>query len=347
MKTNVIHLDPNHFIDGELLEAAEVIRTGGLVAFPTETVYGLGANALDGTACDEIFRAKGRPHDNPLIVHVLNPEDCEEYADTSSSPLFSVLAERFMPGPLTVILPKKPIVPDSVTVGLSTVALRCPQHPIARALIRLSGKPIAAPSANLSGKPSPTSFCHVYDDMNGRIPMILDGGDCRVGLESTVISLKGDTIHLLRPGFVTPEDLLKITPKVVISPAVLEALKSDETPESPGMKYRHYAPGAPVSMVSGSNERVLSFFCEKFDEGCGILCFDEDMAALPKKDFRVISLGSKDDTDAQAHRLFSALREFDKMNLPHIYARFTQQDRLGLAVSNRLLRACAFDVILL
>ena len=347
MITKSLRIDPNAFLDDELLEAGDLIREGKLVAFPTETVYGLGANALDPFACDSVFEAKMRPHDNPLIVHVLSPADFSRYAKTENQPLLPELARRFMPGPLTVVLPKKDVIPDSVTVGLTTVALRCPSHPVARALIRVSGCPIAAPSANLSGRPSPTSAAHVEEDMNGRISMILDGGDAEVGLESTVISLKGDEIHLLRPGFVTAEDLRTLTDKVIISPAVLSALEQGVRPESPGMKYRHYAPKSPVTMVFGEEEKVLAFFREKLIDGCGILCFDEDISALKCEGFdqNVISFGSRFDLLSQASGLFDALRRFDSVSVPHIYTRETSRDELGLAISNRLLRACAFNCI--
>ncbi len=347
MNTKIVSIDPMSFSDDELSLAGKTIAAGGLVAFPTETVYGLGANALSGEACDQIFHAKGRPHDNPLIVHVLDPEDCQKYAHIPKKSLFYTLADRFMPGPLTIVLPKREIIPDSVTVGLSTVALRCPSHPVARALIRASGVPIAAPSANLSGKPSPTLASHVIADMNGRIDMILDGGPCQVGLESTVISLKDETIHLLRPGYVTAEDLLSVTPNVVVSPAVLSALSPDENPESPGMKYRHYAPSAPVTMVEGREDDVLRFFQKKLQEGCGILCFEEDLPILcPESSSELVtSFGSRKDQLSQANRLFDALRYFDSVRVPRIYARFTSRDHLGLAISNRLLRACAFDLL--
>ncbi len=344
MNTQIIKpslMDPNH---DDFLRAGVLIREGKLVAFPTETVYGLGANALDGNACDKIFEAKGRPHDNPLIVHVLNPEEFDNYCETDH-PLFPVLAKRFMPGPLTIILPKKNTIPDSVTVGLNTVALRCPSHPVARALIEAAGVPIAAPSANLSGKPSPTTAEHVIADMNGRIDMIIDGGCADVGLESTVISLKDDGIHLLRPGFVTYEDLLTVTDQVIISPAVLEMLKSTDRPESPGMKYRHYAPEASVTMVSGREEKVIDFFREKLSKGCGILCFDEDLELLSANHPNVLSFGSKYDLASQANRLFDALRSFDRIDVKEIYARQTSTHALGLAISNRLLRACAFKQI--
>lgn len=347
MKTEIFKINRNKFQKEELLAPAEAIRNGKLVAFPTETVYGLGANALNAAACDAVFDAKGRPHDNPLIVHILDPQDALKYANVDNEPLFWKLAERFMPGPLTVILPKKSIIPDAVTVGLSTVALRCPNHPVARALIEMSGVPIAAPSANLSGKPSPTAAEHVIEDMTGRIPMIIDSGACDVGLESTVISLKNGVVRLLRPGYVTYEDLKEICPVVEISPAVLENLSVDDKPESPGMKYRHYAPTAPVTMVRGEEAKVLSFLRKALDDGCGVLCFDEDAKILlsEKQNPNLICFGSKENLLSQANGLFDALRRFDTLNVNKIYARYTQQDHLGLAISNRLLRACAFDLL--
>lgn len=343
MNTRIVNIDPNCFQESELISAAELIREGSLVAFPTETVYGLGANALDAHACDRVFEAKGRPHDNPLIVHVETPDDIEKFAYTDGQPHLSEIIRRFMPGPITVILPKKENIPDSVTVGLDTVALRCPEHPIAHALIKLAGVPIAAPSANLSGRPSPTEAEHVIEDMKGRVEMILAGGSCTVGLESTVIALRGEEIHLLRPGYVTYEDLLAISDKVVVSKAVLSQLEKGDKAESPGMKYRHYAPKAPVTMVSGDENNVIAFLQERLSEGCGIICYDEDLVHLSGEN--VLSLGSQSNFNEQASRLFSVLRSFDTIGVPSIYARFTARDHLGLAISNRLLRACAFNVI--
>ena len=343
MKTEIIRIDPNNIQSQDLEYSCELLRSGQIVAFPTETVYGLGANALDSSASSSIFQAKGRPQDNPLIVHVADPCDIALYSDISHQPLLEEIMNRFMPGPITVILPKKKIIPDSVTAGLNSVAIRCPSHPIARALISLSGIPMAAPSANLSGKPSPTRAAHVIDDFNEKIPMIIDGGDCVVGLESTVIRLMGRHIDLLRPGFVSLEDLLPLTDDISVSKAVLSPIDEDEKPESPGMKYRHYAPSASVTMVKGSDADVIRLFQEKAKEKCGILCFDEDLAHL-SGDY-IISLGRKNDLNAQAHSLFSALREFDALPISHIYARFTNQENIGLAVTNRLLRASAFHII--
>jgi len=347
MKTEIIRINREKFKMEELSAPAQAIRDGKLVAFPTETVYGLGANALDAFACDSVFEAKGRPHDNPLIVHILHSADASNYAYVEREPLFWKLAEKFMPGPLTIILPKKSIIPDSVTVGLLTVALRCPNHPVARALIESAGVPIAAPSANLSGKPSPTTAEHVIEDMTGRIPMIIDSGACDVGLESTVISLKNGVVHLLRPGFITLEDLREVCENVEVSSAVLEQLNNNEKPESPGMKYRHYAPTAPVTMIRGDEEKVISFFRRALKDGNGVLCFDEDLVAITDEspNPNAISFGSKDDLLSQANNLFGALRKFDTLDVKKIYARFTQHDHLGLAISNRLLRACAFDLM--
>ncbi len=349
MKTKICTIDPSRFCDEQLQEAGKLIAGGKLVAMPTETVYGLGANALDPDACLKIFEAKMRPADNPLIVHVLSPADFEKYADVSGQVLLEELSRRFMPGPLTVILPKKDVISPFVTGGLDTVALRCPSHPVARALIRVSGKPIAAPSANRSGRPSPTSAQHVIEDMNGRVDMIIDSGACEVGLESTVIALKGDEIHLLRPGFVTVEDLKEVTDKVIVSSAVLSSLKEGEKAASPGMKYRHYAPEVPVTMVEGEEEKVFAFLKEKLLEGNGVLCFEEDLPLLSSFETknRLISFGSKNDLLSQAGKLFDSLRKFDSIPVPRIFARSTKRDELGLAISNRLLRACAFDIITL
>lgn len=344
MNTEVIRINPNQFDDAQLRTAAELIRLGELVAFPTETVYGLGADALNTKACEQIFEAKGRPRDNPLIVHVEKPSDCYQFAHCEKYPVFEKIAARFMPGPITVIMEKKSVIPDTVTVGLNTVALRCPLNPVARALIRMSRVPIAAPSANRSGKPSPTTAQHVLDDMDGRIPCVIDGGPCSVGLESTVIALKEDGIHLLRPGAITKEDLSLFGENVIVSEAVLSNASSAGPVESPGMKYRHYAPAAPCSMVDGSDESVRAFFRKKLESGCGVLCFEEDLSFLPESE-RVISFGKREDLNSQARSLFDALRRFDGMPITHIYARKTRASSLGLAVTNRLLRACGFDVI--
>lgn len=321
-----------------LRPAAELLRTGGIVAFPTETVYGLGGNALDPSAAARIYAAKGRPSDNPLIVHLSDPSLASDYALTS--PLFERLAEAFMPGPLTVILPKRSCIPDSVTGGLSTVGIRVPSHPVARELLALAGCPVAAPSANLSGKPSPTTFQHVVNDLNGRVDCIIDGGEAEFGVESTIISLDGASIKLLRPGAVTPEMLSLFTDDLYIDPAVTE--RYDGIPLAPGMKYRHYAPSSPVTVLDGSDEAVYAFLRGK--ERVGIICYEEDLPHLRGED--ILSCGPKDDSLTQAKLLFACLRALDgRDDIEAIYARMPRKEGIGLAVYNRLLKAAGFHVL--
>ena len=327
--------------EANIAKAADIILNGGLVVMPTETVYGLGANALDKNAVTNVYKAKGRPMDNPLIVHLATPEDAELYAYTSEN--FYKLAKRFMPGPLTVILPKKDIIPYEVTCGLDTVAIRVPSNEIAHKLIELSGCPIAAPSANLSGKPSPTSFKHVVEDMNGRVDAIIDGGKCDVGVESTVIILKGNSAEILRPGLITYEDLAKVIPDITINEAVKNQCTT-ANPASPGMKYRHYAPSSPVFLVDGGDEETIEFFKEKQqNENCGILCFDEDAKHLSANN--LLTFGGHFDEQKQAHELFDMLRRFDSMPVDKIYARLPSDKGVGLAVYNRLIRAAGFTII--
>lgn len=322
-------------------KAAKIIADGGLVVMPTETVYGLGANALDKDAVTNIFKAKGRPMDNPLIVHLAKAEDAEKYAVTSE--LYYKLAKKFMPGPLTIILPKKDIIPLEVTCGLDTVALRVPSNEIAHRLIERSGCPIAAPSANLSGKPSPTTFEHAYEDMNGRVDAIIDGGKCDVGVESTVIIIKGNSAEILRPGYVTYEDLTELVPDITVNEAVKQQCTSAR-PASPGMKYRHYAPSSPVYLVDGADRDIIEFFQTKQQtEKCGILCFDEDLEHLFPKN--TLTFGGHFEEEKQAHELFDMLRRFDSMNVEAIYARLPSDKGVGLAVYNRLIRAAGFSII--
>ena len=328
-----------------LTRAAECIRKGGLVVFPTETVYGLGANALDPSAASAIYSAKGRPSDNPLIIHVASPEDAKLY--TNAPPLFFKLAKRFMPGPLTVVLPAKSNIPKTVTAGLSTVAVRCPEHPIARELISLAGVPIAAPSANLSGSPSPTCFQHVCDDMNGRVDIIIDGGSSEIGLESTIVKLEenGEAI-LLRPGKITPSELLEVLPELTISNAVTEALKDGETVLSPGMKYRHYAPQAPVILLESSEKARQKYISEQKGR-IAVLSYSEyvnDYKALGSSP-EVYDLGSISAPGDQAHRLFYLLREIDKIGYDQIFAPLPEKDGISLALYNRMIRAAAYTIV--
>ena len=321
--------------------AAEIIRNGGLVVMPTETVYGLGANGLSKDSVKKIYEAKGRPADNPLILHIEKPEEAEKYCYTS--PLYYDLAKAFMPGPITIIMKKKDIVPFEVTAGLDTVAVRCPEHKTARALIAAAGVPIAAPSANLSGKPSPTNADYVMEDLNGRVDMIIDGGESDIGLESTIVMIEDDSLMLLRPGAVTYDALSMVCEKVSISKNVLEMLKENEKPLSPGMKYKHYAPSTPLILLDGSDEAKLEYLKDETQKKkCAVLCYDEENSQLG--DGVLIPIGKRDDLSSHAHRLFSALREADKTDCEVIYAHLPKKDGLGLALYNRMIRAAAHTI---
>lgn len=337
MKTEILS-DKNQ---KDIEKAASILRNGGLCAFPTETVYGLGANALDGDAVKNIFLAKGRPQDNPLIVHLASADDAERYAYTSE--LFFKIAKNFMPGPITVILPKKSAVSDAVTCGLDSVGIRVPSYKGARDLIKAAGVPVAAPSANVSGKPSPTKASHVIDDMNGRADCILCGDDCQVGVESTIVKLTGeDSLVICRPGGITKEMLETVCSDVTVDGAVLS--KFEGKPIAPGMKYRHYAPNAPVTVLVGSEEQFASYLTDK--EDFGILCFDEDKILLTYKN--ALSVGSQNDLSEQASKLFAILRDFDKNeSVKSIYARMPDKGGVGLAVYNRLIKAAGFNIVTL
>ena len=337
MKTEVINQE--EFFSGGFLRAASIIRDGGLVVFPTETVYGLGGDATSSGASKKIYAAKGRPSDNPLIVHISRPEDAENYAVTNK--YYYRLAEKFMPGPLTVILPKKDTIPKETTGGLDSVAIRCPSDAVANKLIAAAGVPIAAPSANLSGKPSPTNASDVVRDMQGRVDMIIDGGDSEIGLESTIVKLDGGKGVLLRPGAITVDALSCVLEDVEIAPAVLGTLGENEKPLSPGMKYKHYAPDAPFVLLEGDDGDVLDFM-KKSPETAVLLCYSEEVDAL--NSHKVIDVGSRSDLKTQAHRLFSALREADRIGASVIYAHKPSTDGLGLALYNRMLRAAAHTV---
>lgn len=323
--------------------AAEVIRTGGLVVFPTETVYGIGANALSSDAAEKIYKAKGRPSDNPLIITLPSVSDVEKYAYPPES--YFRLAEKFLPGPLTCVIPKKSNIPDTVSAGLSTVAVRVPSNPIARRLCALSGVPVAAPSANLSGKPSVTSLKSAIEDMYGRVDVIIDGGESEIGLESTIVSLDGDKATILRPGGITVEMLREVLPGIEIGSSVKEEF--DGIPSAPGMKYRHYAPDAPVYLLDGDDAAVYNWITEKAAElasqgrKAGVLCCDEDTPLLAL--LGSVSLGPRGDDGVQAHRLFECLRSFKDADV--IYGRLPDDSGLGLAVLNRLLKAAGFQII--
>ncbi len=322
----------------DIARCAALLRAGELVAMPTETVYGLAANALDENAVAKIFEAKGRPQDNPLIVHVAEASQArllvKEWTFTAQR-----LATAFWPGPLTVILPRADFVLAAVSAGLNTLALRMPSHPAAQKLLRAADVPIAAPSANRSGSPSPTSAAHVLADLDGRIAAVLDAGTCPVGVESTVIDLTGDTPCLLRPGQVSPAELEEALGCAVdISPAVLHALAQNETAASPGMKYKHYAPEAELTLVQGSLAEFIALAAREQPDG--LLCFDEDVAALGR--WTCVTYGPRADPVKQAQRLFAALREVDALGLRKVLVRCPSSEGIGLAVYNRLLRAAGF-----
>ena len=325
----------------DIQAVAEILRDGGLAAIPTETVYGLAANALNSDAVNKIFVAKGRPNDNPLIVHISSIDEVyplvTEFPDKAKA-----LADAFWPGPLTIILPKADVVPDAVSPNLSTVAIRMPSHPVARAIIRASGVPLAAPSANSSGFPSPTKAEHVLDDMDGKIDAIVDGGESAVGVESTVITLATPVPRVLRPGGITPEQLESVLGEIEIDDAVLEKLPEGAVAASPGMKYKHYSPNAEVYIIKGSLPSFRCYIESVAQDGDFALCFDSEEESLPVK---AISYGRENHPEEQAHNLFSLLREVDKSGAKRVFVRRPDPQGVGLAVYNRLIRAAAFRVI--
>ena len=320
----------------ELSTAAELIKNGETVIFPTETVYGLGANALDGAAVAKIFEAKGRPSDNPLIVHISDLLEIESFVEEIPEGA-KLLAENFWPGPLTIILRKKAIIPDCVSAGLNTVGIRIPENETAREFIKACGVPLAAPSANISGKPSPTTFEHVFDDLNGRVAGIIRGGDARVGVESTVIDMTAEIPTVLRPGGVSVEQLREVLGEVLISSEV----KKDDIPKAPGMKYKHYSPKAPVYILGGDEKSVSEFLAKRVAFGkVAVIAFDETREVLPDC-VHFISLGSKASPESAAQRLFDCLRECDKVGAREVYAPEIPDDGLWRAVKNRLYKAAA------
>ncbi len=342
MKTRVLPAG-----DAAICEAASVIRSGQLVAFPTETVYGLGANGLDSEAVSRIFEAKGRPGDNPLILHISRADQLRPLIAGEPSELARRMMDAFWPGPLTMIFPKSACVPPEVTAGLDTVAIRLPLHPVARKLIAAAGVPIAAPSANRSGRPSPTAAAHVLEDMDGRIPMILDGGACAVGLESTVVDMTGTAPRILRPGGVTAEQVERVCGSGEVDPAVMRPLAEGERPRSPGMKYRHYAPSGDLTIYEGGEGDVIAAISAAYDRALAegrrplIFALDRHLAAYGAR--RVESLGA--DEAAMAHRIFAVLRDADALGADVLFSEAVEARGLGLAVMNRLGRAAAFHIV--
>lgn len=339
MNTIVFHpeSDPNAVRD-----AAAILRRGRLLGIPTETVYGLGADALNKDAVSRIFLAKGRPQDNPLIIHVPDASWLESYC-RDVPPAAYQLAERFWPGPLTMILPRRDIVPLQTTGGLETVGVRCPNHPVTLAIIEAAGVPIAAPSGNTSGRPSPTTAAHMIEDMDGRIDGIVDGGPCTVGVESTIIDLTVTPPRLLRPGGLPLESLRQVLGEVAVDKAVTGLLAAGERPRAPGMKYRHYAPHAPVTVVTGEPERSARRIQGLLSDTAGVICFDEYAPLFPGH--IIHKLGPAADKSAQARHVFDALRTFDGTDVTEIFAQCPDDGGLGLAVANRLKKAAGFHLI--
>lgn len=322
--------------------AAELIQKGELVALPTETVYGLGANGLDETAVAKIFEAKGRPQDNPLILHVAQSSDIEKFCHSIPKAAY-LLAEKFWPGPLTIVLPAKDTVPKCTTAGLSTVAVRCPDCAVTREIIRLAGVPVAAPSANISGKPSTTTAEHVRHDHDGRIAAIVDGGACRVGVESTIVDLTEERPRLLRPGGITPEQLTAVLGDLVVDKAVTAQISKEEIVKAPGMKYRHYAPQSELVIVSGSREKAAAYIHAHFSPKDRVLCFDEELSLYAA--CNPLSYGSEADAATLSAGLFAALRELDDPSISKIFARCPVGGGVAYAVQNRLKKAAAFHII--
>ena len=352
MNTEVVKIqsDGGAFSEEEeeaLRRAGEIIKGGGLVAFPTETVYGLGGDGLDSTSCRKIYAAKGRPSDNPLIIHISRLEDIHsivrEFPENARR-----AAEAFWPGPLTMILPKSDRVPEETTGGLDTVAVRFPSHPVARRLIDYGGGFVAAPSANLSGKPSPTVAKYVIEDMNGRIDMILDGGEDDIGLESTIVDMTVTPPQILRPGYITKEMLEEVLGEVDTDVTIIEP-ESLRAPKAPGMKYRHYAPGGALTIVEGAPEKVVAYMNEAVaadriaGEKTGIIATSDNMGRYSADVVKCV--GSRDEEEGIARKLFTVLREFDDEGVTRIYSESFDSQGLGQAIMNRLLKAAGHSVI--
>lgn len=332
----------------ELKIICNLIRNGELVIFPTETVYGIGANALDENAVGKIFIAKGRPSDNPLIVHIADKRTINDIAQDITE-MEQILIDNFMPGPFTLILKRKPIVPDIVTAGLDTVAIRMPDNIIARGIIQFSGVPVAAPSANISGKPSGTNVNDIRKELEGRVSAIVDGGETQIGIESTVVKVVDEVPVILRPGKVTPEDIEKVAKKVKIDDKIFKKIEKDEKVESPGMKYRHYAPETKCKLINCLNELDQIFYLKKiikeYEENVVVIGFEEHKEKLYITDERFINIGSKNDLENFAKNIYSALRKADEIKPKIILIEGVPRRGLGIAIMNRLLRTCEYDII--
>lgn len=346
MKTRTVDMQAG-IDEAQMCLAGEILRAGGLVAFPTETVYGLGANALDEKAAAKIYQAKGRPSDNPLIVHIAEMKDLYLIAEEVSGKA-EILAEKFWPGPLTMIFRKKEIVPYGTTGGLDTVAVRMPDNEIALGLIRSGGGYVAAPSANTSGRPSPTQAKHVAEDMDGRIDMIIDGGCVGIGVESTIIDMSSDVPTILRPGYINRTMLEEVIGEVDVDPTLLRA-DSKERPKAPGMRYKHYAPRADMVIVEGPQEEVISYINRMVEaelrEGRmpGVIASDETKTRYT--DGIVKSMGSRSDELSISRHLYGVLREFDEQDVSKIFSESFETPNLGQAIMNRLIKAAGHQII--
>jgi len=339
-------METKYLTEQKIQQAAQILKRGGLLGIPTETVYGLGANGLNETAVANIFKAKGRPQDNPLILHIPDVGWLDRYCMDIPQSAYT-LANKFWPGPLTMILKRKPVVPNIVTANLDTVGMRCPDHALCRKIIAAADVPVAAPSGNTSGRPSPTTAAHMMEDMDGKIDAIMEGGSCNVGVESTIIDLTCTPPRLLRPGGITLEQLRDVLGTVDVDKAVTRALKEGEKPRAPGMKYRHYAPKAPVTVVTGDPDRSAAYIAGQIQHGDGVICFEEFtrqfMCHTAAK--LVMSLGPVEDKGEQARHVFDALRQFDHTEVAAIWAQCPDVSGIGLAIANRLNKAAGFHVI--
>lgn len=350
METEIIKISEDDVSEDKFREAGQIIRDGGLVAFATETVYGLGADALNKEASAKIYAAKGRPSDNPLIVHIADVKALDELAKDVDEKT-RMLAEAFWPGPLTMIVNKSDIVPYSITGGLDTVAIRMPNHRVALGLIKASGRYIAAPSANTSGRPSTTKAEHVIEDLNGKIDMIIDSGAVKIGLESTIVDMTSKVPTILRPGYITREALSDVIGEVEVDKAITEGgmVSKDVVPKAPGMKYRHYAPKAALTIVEGEEEKVIKYIEEKMaehkkrGEKAAVMATDESMDKYSCDN--VFSVGRRKEQTSVATHLFAQLRDFDDLNMEYIYSESFSRENIGQAIMNRLMKAAGGNIV--
>lgn len=347
MKTKIITVDENSIDGNAIREAGDILKNGGLVAFPTETVYGLGGDALNKDSSARIYAAKGRPSDNPLIVHIAHIEDVHRIVKKVPEAAY-LLAERFWPGPLTMIFEKSEIVPFTTTGGLHTVAVRLPSHRTARALIEAAGGYVAAPSANRSGRPSPTLARYVKEDLDGRVDMIIDGGESVIGLESTIVDMTEEVPVILRPGYITQEMLTEVLDEVLLDGTLFD-ISSDKAPKAPGMKYRHYAPRGSLTIVEGEPEAVVDYINKALEKAtasgkkAGVIATDETAGSY--RNAQIKSMGESTDEESAARLLFRILREFDEEEVQVMFAQSVPTAGIGQAVMNRLLKAAGHHIV--